>query len=69
MIDLIVAITIITGLTSTMVYSLSTFTKIIKTSGTHSLTKNEQEIIKSAGINDQNELKSIENFLSDLPNI
>tara|TARA_B100000900_G_C20388185_1_gene637462 strand:+ start:222 stop:431 length:210 start_codon:yes stop_codon:yes gene_type:complete len=69
MIDLIVAITIITGLTSTMVYSLSTFTKLIKTSGTHSLTKYEQEIIKSAGINDQNEISRIENFLSDLPNI
>ena len=31
MIDLIVAITIIAGLTSSMVYSVSTFTRIMKT--------------------------------------
>jgi len=69
MIDLVVAITIISGLTSTMVFSLSTFSKIIKTSGTHPLTKYEKEIIYSAGINKSEDLNAIENFLNQLPKI
>ena len=69
MIDLIVAITIIAGLTSSMVYSVSTFTRIMKTSGRSKLSNYELEIIKSAGYNNQNDQDKINSFLEELPNI
>ena len=69
MIDLIVAITIIAGLTSSMVYSVSTFTRIMKTSGRSKLSNYELEIIKSAGYNNQNDQDKINSFLEELPEI
>ena len=69
MIDLIVAITIIAGLTSSMVYSVSTFTRIMKTSGRSKLSNYELEIIKSAGYNNQNDQDKINSFLEELPDI
>ena len=69
MIDLIVAITIIAGLTSSMVYSVSTFTRIIKTSGRSKLSNYELEIIKSAGYNNPNDQNKINSFLEELPDI
>ena len=69
MIDLIVAITIIAGLTSSMVYSVSTFTRIIKTSGRSKLSNYELEIIKSAGYNNPNDKNKINIFLEELPDI
>ncbi len=69
MIDLIVAITIIAGLTSSMVYSVSTFTKIIKTSGRSKLSNYEIEIIKSAGYDNENDQVKLNSFLEELPDI
>ena len=69
MIDLIVAITIIAGLTSSMVYSVSTFTRIMKTSGRSKLSNYKLEIIKSAGYNNPSDQDKMNSFLEELPNI
>ena len=69
MVDLIVAITIITGLTSTMVYSVSSFTKIMKTSGRSKLSNYEIEIIRSAGYTDKKDQDKLNSFLEELPNL
>tara|TARA_Y100000589_G_C27032941_1_gene579814 strand:+ start:370 stop:579 length:210 start_codon:yes stop_codon:yes gene_type:complete len=68
-IDLIVAITIIAGLTSSMVYSVSTFTKIIKTSGRNKLSNYEIEIIKSAGYSNEKDQAKLNSFLEELPDL
>ena len=52
-----------------MVYSVSTFTRIMKTSGRSKLSNYELEIIKSAGYNNQNDQDKINSFLEELPNI
>ena len=69
MIDLIVAITIIAGLTSSMVYSVGTFTKIMKSSGRNKLTKYEIEIITSAGYNLKSDQDKLNSFLEEIPEI